>query len=56
MVVMDIIGAVVLIDPATGQPYSAPHDALDALENNGPGILGGVVLIDPDTKEPYKIG
>ena len=56
MVGMDIVGAVVLIDPDTGQPYAAPHDVLDALENNGPGILGGVVLIDPDTKEPYRIG
>ena len=54
MVNMDTIGAVVLVDPDTGQPYA--YDALDALENNGPGILGGVVLIDPDTKEPYKIG
>ena len=52
---MDILGAAVLIDPDTDEPYAAPFDHLVELENNGPGIIGGVVLIDPETKQPYKI-
>jgi hypothetical protein len=54
---MDILGAVVLIDPSTDLPYAASHgDDSAAPDTWGPGIMGGLVLIDPDTKEPYRLG
>lgn len=53
---MDIIGGIVLMDPETDLPYSAPHASESESDACGAGILGMVVLIDPDTGEPYRLG
>jgi len=53
---MEILGGVVLMDPATDQPYAAPNQGVSPVEDIGAGILGMVVLIDPATKQPYRLG